>query len=170
MSAARLQTLGKLLPPQVPSRVALHRVRLDATRPLPFAKSFDRILLDVPCSGTGTLGRNPEIKWRLKLRDLAAYAETQSKMLRRALPLLAPAGRLVYATCSLEPEENEQVVEAVLSTMSDFRMLSSGELASEFPALAPCFDPNGFFRTRPEDLQMDGLFGAVIVHRNRSRG
>jgi 16S rRNA (cytosine967-C5)-methyltransferase len=84
-------------------------VVLDGTDPLPFASRFDRILVDAPCSGTGTLGRNPEIKWRLKPEDLADLHARQSAMLANALALLAPGGTLVYSTCSLEPEENEQV-------------------------------------------------------------
>ncbi len=85
-------------------------VVLDGTRPLPFARGFDRILVDAPCSGTGTLGRNPEIKWRLTPEDLADLHARQSALLANALALLAPGGLLVYATCSLEPEENEQVL------------------------------------------------------------
>ncbi|MBI3695545.1 MAG: hypothetical protein HY238_11995 [Acidobacteria bacterium] len=87
-------------------------VALDATRPLPFSTPFDRILLDAPCSGTGTLARNPEIKWKLQPADLADLAARQRAILAQALKLLAPGGRLVYATCSLEPEENEEVVRA----------------------------------------------------------
>ncbi len=86
-------------------------VQLDGTQPLPFRPVFDRILVDAPCSGTGTLGRNPEIKWRLKPGDLAAFAARQRALLVNALASLVPGGRLVYATCSLEPEENEAVVE-----------------------------------------------------------
>jgi len=77
---------------------------------LPFRSRFDRILVDAPCSGTGTLARNPEIKYRLKAADLAAYQARQVAILRNALPLLAPGGRLVYSTCSLEREENEAVI------------------------------------------------------------
>jgi 16S rRNA (cytosine967-C5)-methyltransferase len=87
------------------------RVLLDATQPLPFGAKFDRILIDAPCSGTGTLARNPEIKWRLKPGDLARFQSAQRQMLQRALELLKPAGRLVYSTCSLEEEENEDVLE-----------------------------------------------------------
>jgi 16S rRNA (cytosine967-C5)-methyltransferase len=163
LSAVRLRTLGKLLPPQVPPGVKLQRLQLDATRELPFGGLFDRILLDAPCSGTGTLARNPEIKWRLEPRDLARHAETQMKMLRHALPLLAPGGRLVYATCSLEPEENEQVVEAVLSEAPAFRQLTSTELSREFPALTSLFDTHGYFRTRPDLYLMDGFFAVVMV-------
>jgi 16S rRNA (cytosine967-C5)-methyltransferase len=88
-------------------------VVLDGTRPLPFSRSFDRILLDAPCSGTGTLGRNPEIKWRLRPGDLADLQRRQRALLANALDVLAPNGLLVYSTCSLEPEENEEVVGAV---------------------------------------------------------
>ncbi len=104
---------------EVPQQAA--RVVLDATKPLPFRAwsnsivshqgGFDRILLDAPCSGTGTLARNPEIKWRLQAADLAAFAIEQRKMLAGALGHLKPGGRLVYSTCSLEHEENEGVVE-----------------------------------------------------------
>jgi 16S rRNA (cytosine967-C5)-methyltransferase len=93
----------------VPSAAA--RVVLDATETLPFKAQFDRILIDAPCSGTGTLAHNPEIKWRLKLQDLEEFQARQRTMIERALPLLKPGGRLVYSTCSLEREENENVVQ-----------------------------------------------------------
>ena len=94
--------------------VGVPLVVADATRPLPFAPgTFDRILVDAPCSGTGTLGHNPEIKWRLRAEDLPRFAERQRKILDNALEALAPGGLLVYATCSLEPEENEQVTGAI---------------------------------------------------------
>ena len=86
-------------------------VTLDATKPLPFGRRFDRILVDAPCSGTGTLAHNPEIKWRLKPEDLADLQDRQTAILRHALDCLAPGGRLVYSTCSLEREENQEVVE-----------------------------------------------------------
>ena len=88
-------------------------VLVDGTRPLPFQAEFDRILVDAPCSGTGTLGRNPEIKWRLRPEDLADLQRRQTALLANALEVLAPGGILVYSTCSLEPEENEDVVRAV---------------------------------------------------------
>lgn len=83
---------------------------LDGTLPLPFGRGFDRILVDAPCSGTGTLGRNPEIKWRLKPADLDDLHGRQTALLANARSLLKPGGLLVYSTCSLEPEENEAVV------------------------------------------------------------
>lgn len=86
-------------------------VALDGAAPLPFLTRFDRILVDAPCSGTGTLARNPEIKWRLHPADLADLRGRQVRLLANALERLAPGGRLVYSTCSLEREENEAVVE-----------------------------------------------------------
>ncbi len=96
------------------------RVVLDATRPLPFAAPFNRIFIDAPCSGTGTLGRNPEIKWRVQPLDFERFHRTQVQILRQALDLLAPGGRLLYATCSLEREENEQVAATALAAGQHF--------------------------------------------------
>lgn len=138
-------------------------VRLDASRTLPFGAKFDRILLDAPCSGTGTLARNPEIKWRLRPEDISRLAQLQAMMLRNALAALARGGRLVYATCSLEPEENEGVIEKVLSENPGFRVLSSRELASRYPRLIPLIDSRGYFRTSPDQHSMDGFNAVVIV-------
>jgi len=85
------------------------KVQLDAGQPLPFRPVFDRVLVDAPCSGTGTLGRNPEIKWRVTPEEFARQSARQVQILRAALDVLAPGGRLVYSTCSLECEENEEV-------------------------------------------------------------
>lgn len=85
-------------------------VELDAEKPLPFTHKFDRILVDAPCSGTGTLARHPEIRWRVRPEQLAEFHRLQVAILRSALDALAPSGRLVYSTCSLEPEENESVI------------------------------------------------------------
>lgn len=85
-------------------------VVLDARQPLPFRRRFDRILLDAPCTGTGTLARNPEIKWRLTPANIEELRCTQVLLLHQAMQALAPGGRLVYSTCSLEREENEDIV------------------------------------------------------------
>jgi 16S rRNA (cytosine967-C5)-methyltransferase len=98
------------------------RVVLDATGALPFREKFDRVLVDVPCSGTGTLGRNPEIKWRLKPEDLDDLHRRQVRILRNAMEVLAPRGRLLYSTCSLEPEENEQVIREALPIEREVHM------------------------------------------------
>ena len=97
-------------------------IQADALK-LPTPGDFDRVLADVPCSGTGTLARNPEIKWRLKPEDLADLHGRQVAILRAALAQLAPNGRAVYSTCSLEREENEAVVEEVLSAATNYKLL-----------------------------------------------
>jgi 16S rRNA (cytosine967-C5)-methyltransferase len=97
-------------------------VVLDATRALPFKRLFDRVFVDAPCSGTGTLSPNPEIKWRLQPEDLSRFQERQVAILRNGLAALAPGGILVYATCSLQSEENQQVVQTVLQNLSRYRI------------------------------------------------
>jgi 16S rRNA (cytosine967-C5)-methyltransferase len=119
-------------------RVA-NRVVFDGTRALPFSRAFDRIFVDAPCSGTGTLSRNPEIKWRVKAGDLKQFAERQTAILSQALALLAPEGKLLYATCSLEPEENEQVVAEAL------RAAGSRKLAAEMWRLPGREEGDGFY-------------------------
>jgi len=113
------------------------RIVLDAATALPFTAKFDRILVDAPCSGTGTLARNPEIKWRLRPADLSRFAAVQRKILENALHSLKPGGRLVYSTCSLEREENEDIVKALPMTATHLRL--------------PGRDPG------------DGFFAAVII-------
>jgi 16S rRNA (cytosine967-C5)-methyltransferase len=163
VSAARLATMKRLLDGRIPQGVQTEVLLLDATLKLPFAESFDRALVDAPCSGTGTLARNPEIKWRLQSGEFERLSKMQTAILKNTLATLAPGGRLVYATCSLEPEENEKVVEAVLAAYPGFRLLGKEDLAQEFPAWAELFDPSGYFRTRPEMHGMDGFFAAVIT-------
>jgi 16S rRNA (cytosine967-C5)-methyltransferase len=102
--------------------LAARLVVLDGTRPLPFSRPFDRILVDAPCSGTGTLGRNPEIKWRLQPADLDDLRARQAALLANARAALAPGGLLVYSTCSLEPEENDGVTAAVPESLVAGRM------------------------------------------------
>ena len=119
-------------------RLPVDVVHLDATRPLPFGRQFERILLDAPCSGTGTLSRNPEIKWRLQPSDIQDLHQRQVLLLRNALERLAPSGILVYSTCSLEPEENDAVIRAL------------------------GLQPSHFMRRIPGLQTGDGFFAAVI--------
>jgi 16S rRNA (cytosine967-C5)-methyltransferase len=94
-------------------------VQLDGTAPLPFAARFDRILLDAPCSGTGTIGRNPEIKWRVQPEEFASQHARQLRLLINAMERLSRGGKLVYSTCSLEREENCDVVYEALDAYDD---------------------------------------------------
>jgi 16S rRNA (cytosine967-C5)-methyltransferase len=138
-------------------------------RQLPFSAAFDRILADVPCSGTGTLARNPEIKWRLTPGDLQDLQSRQIAILKSALVQLARGGRLVYSTCSLEREENEDVVEAALGGASEFaigdcraeleELQRSGELRMiDFESLLS----GPYLRTIPGVHPCDGFFAAII--------
>jgi 16S rRNA (cytosine967-C5)-methyltransferase len=126
---------------------------------------FDCVLADVPCSGTGTLARNPEIKWRLQPENLADFARSQTVILRSALRQLSPGGRLVYSTCSLEPEEGEAVVEQALDAGFELQD-SSKELAKIAPELsisnAETLFRGPFLRTIPGFQDSDGFFAAVI--------
>lgn len=168
-SVKRLQTMAKIGSHAWPRDVRLHRVRLDAADPLPFAAQFDRVLVDAPCSGTGTFARNPEIKWRLRPEDIARHSAEQQRLLRNALGALSPGGRLVYATCSLEPEENEGVVAPVLESSPEFAALGAEEMKHAFPALAALFDARGAFRSIPGEQPFEGYYAAVVERRSGAR-
>ena len=91
-------------------------------------KQFDKILIDAPCSNTGVLRRRLDLRWRLKLDEFDALRDTQLRLLHLAAPRLKPGGSLVYSTCSLEPEENQEVVDRFLAAHAHFRLESSQEL------------------------------------------
>lgn len=111
-SAARMATVVSTM--RLHELKSIRPVILDATEQLPFAReSFDRVLVDAPCSGTGTLRANPEIRWRLAPTDFASFASQQKWIVTRAIEALKPGGRLVYSTCSVEREENEEVIAGV---------------------------------------------------------
>jgi 16S rRNA (cytosine967-C5)-methyltransferase len=145
------------------------RVIVADARALPTTAGFDGVLVDVPCSGTGTLARNPEIKWRLKAEDLADLRARQLAILHSAMQHVASGGRLVYSTCSLEKEENEEIVEKARSADSSFRLLhcrerlqqlrTEGELVwQDVDSLTrgPCL------RTIPGVHPCDGFFAAIL--------
>lgn len=140
-----------------------HHVRLvhvPASGPLPFEPVFDRVLVDAPCSGLGTLRRDPDIKWRRQEVDLARLAHQQLDLLLRAAALVRPAGRLVYATCSSEPEENEAIVLRLLE-QSPFQPV---DLRRSGPAaLAPVLDERGALRTLPFVHGLEAFYGAALV-------
>lgn len=139
-------------------------VRLDATRPLPFGAVFDRILVDAPCSGLGTVRRDPDVKWTRTARDLAGFATTQRALLAAAADAVRPGGALVYATCSSEPEENEEVVDAFLASRRDVTLgrVDPGPAVAHGERLV---DDRGMLRTLPFRDGLDAFFAAVLVRR-----
>jgi len=148
---------------------SVHLVELDAEQPLPFREKFDRILVDAPCSGTGTLARHPEIRWRLRPEQLREFHEMQVRMLTRAIADLAPGGRLVYSTCSIEPEENEEVIAEALREEPSVRRVRADIVAASLrPHLVSGLDAgtlfatDGFFRTSPSVHHTDGFFAAAL--------
>ena len=117
---------------------------LDAGETLPFASnSFDKVLLDAPCSGTGTLRRNPEIRWRITEAEIRTFAENQKRFLTNAAEVVKPGGRLVYSTCSVERDENEEVIEEFVARDHRFKVMSTQ-------------------RTWPQREGADGFFMAVF--------
>jgi 16S rRNA (cytosine967-C5)-methyltransferase len=148
----------------------------DAAAPsFPADTLFDLILCDVPCTGTGTLARNPEIRHRLRPEELARQSARQRALLSGALRHLAPGGRLVYSTCSLESEENQQVIESIFPD-SSFRTIPASSLletlastnivsAESVTALISSATSNGTLRTLPGVHPCDGFF-AVVLERN----
>lgn len=131
----------------------------DLRRGVPLRVPLDAVLVDAPCTGLGTLRRNPEIKWRVTEDDLRRLAALQGEILEEACRCVKPAGRLVYSTCTTEPEENEQVVRAFLSAHSEFRLAKPSVPESFRPFLCP----DGFLRTHPSGRDLDGFFAAVLV-------
>jgi 16S rRNA (cytosine967-C5)-methyltransferase len=168
-SVPRLELLRK--------RLAAHAARVecrlaDATA-LTEEAAFDLVLADVPCSGTGTLGRNPEIRHRLLPDDLVRHAERQRAILAAALRSVRPGGCVVYSTCSLEPEENEQVVAAVLAAILSTRPVSLAPRIDKLlhegiltPAgahhLRASLTPEGALRLMPGSFRTDGFFVCMI--------
>jgi 16S rRNA (cytosine967-C5)-methyltransferase len=136
---------------------------------LPVREGFDRVLVDVPCSGTGTLARHPEIKWRLKPEDLTDLHSRQLPLLQAAMKHVAPAGKLIYSTCSLERDEDESVVGEGLRANESFRLLdarselerlrSGGKLAAiDLASLVQ----GAYLRTFPGVHPCDGFFVAIL--------
>jgi len=113
------------------------------------------MLVDAPCSGTGTLRGNPEIKWRLSTDDLSRLAELQASLLEGAASSVANGGRLVYSTCSIEREENEEVVRRFLDATTLFQVIEPN-------APAGLITSDGFVRTFPHRDGTDGFFGAAL--------
>jgi 16S rRNA (cytosine967-C5)-methyltransferase len=159
----RARLLRKLVPADKVQVIAVD------VRALPISTRFDRVLVDVPCSGTGTLARNPEIKWRLMLADLADLQGRQTAILQSAMKHVASGGRLVYSSCSMEREENEDVVDKALAGVPSFRLLEcrqelerlSAEGELEWEDLDSLLR-GPYLRTVPGVHPCDGFFAAIL--------
>lgn len=162
----RAQLLGKLS-----SAPNVKVVCADATK-LPLDNPFDLVLADVPCSGTGTLARNPEIKWRLHGGDISGLAARQLSILQAAMQHVASGGRLLYSTCSLEPEENEVIVRTALEANQNFQILDCPTELRRLHAEGQLFGSNvdslcsgPYLRTLPGVHHCDGFFAALLNQR-----
>jgi 16S rRNA (cytosine967-C5)-methyltransferase len=151
-SPRRVRTLARLIRKWgSPNTMALCADLLRA----PFRRSFSSVLVDAPCSGLGTLSRHPDIRWRARPVDLPRHSARQKEMIESGAALVAVKGKLVYATCSSEPEENEGVVEPFLACHPEF-------VPEALPEWATPFADGLFARTRPEDASGDAFFAAVL--------
>jgi 16S rRNA (cytosine967-C5)-methyltransferase len=129
-----------------------------------FYGSFDRILVDAPCTGLGTLRRNPEIKWRITEGGSKKFSVLQKDVLANAARCLKKGGCLIYSTCTIATEENEEVVEDFMSHHRDFICIHPpGAINSFF------VDDRGYFRSSPHKHGTDGFFGAVLVKKMDKR-
>jgi 16S rRNA (cytosine967-C5)-methyltransferase len=126
----------------------------DARRPP--LRHVDVVLLDAPCTGTGTLARRPDARWRLTPGSIGEMADLQADMLRAAADVVAPGGLLVYSTCTLEPEENEDRIEALLAARGDFRLEATDAVPPEV------LDGRGQLVVLPQDTGFDGAFAARL--------
>jgi 16S rRNA (cytosine967-C5)-methyltransferase len=146
----RLNTV--VLSAQLQGLRGIHCVELDGLHSLPFGEdSFDRVLVDAPCSGTGTLRRNPEIRWRISPADILDLSGRQKQLLGNASRVVKPGGRLIYSTCSVEPDENEAVVQTFLENNDTFRQAQL-QLDSSLGT------SSGAARTWPQREGSDGFF------------
>ena len=138
-------------------------VHVSSVGALPFTQRFDRVLVDAPCSGLGTLRRDPDIRWRRAEAELPGLAANQGALLDRAAAVVSAGGRLVYATCSSEPEENEAVVDAFLAAHPEFQLL---DLRAAGHRLAPALlDERGMLRTLPFEHGLEAFFAAAFKRR-----
>ncbi|PKN50989.1 MAG: 16S rRNA (cytosine(967)-C(5))-methyltransferase RsmB [Deltaproteobacteria bacterium HGW-Deltaproteobacteria-13] len=130
---------------------------LSVSLPDSFNGKFDHVLVDAPCSGLGTLRRNPEIKWRTTEKDLRNFTAAQKIILQNASAAVKKGGRLIYCTCSLLPRENENIIDDFLKLNSNFSICLPPALIDK-----QLIDSRGFFHTYPHKHNMDGFFGAIL--------
>jgi 16S rRNA (cytosine967-C5)-methyltransferase len=137
-------------------------LRADATRPLPIKPgSLDAVLIDAPCSALGIIRRHPEIKTRLQQVDLSTFPPRQRQMLEGVAPLLKAGGRILYITCTTEPEENEDLIAGFLKDHPEYHLAFEPDLLPR--PTREFFQTPGFFRTSPARPGLDGFFAALLV-------
>jgi 16S rRNA (cytosine967-C5)-methyltransferase len=157
----RMELLRRTVAASGATRVRL--VQADLLRPLPFTRRFDCVLVDAPCSGLGILRRDPDIRWRRREGDLPLLAASQLRMLGQAADAVAAGGRLIYATCSSEPEENEAVADAFVAGSPQFSAIDARRASDDLPAAV--VDSRGHLRTLPHVHGLEAFFGAVFERR-----
>jgi 16S rRNA (cytosine967-C5)-methyltransferase len=140
-------------------------VQADLEAGLPFEPIFDCVVVDAPCSGLGTIRRDPEIRWRRRESELAALASAQRRMLANAAAAVRSGGRLVYATCSSEPDENEDVVTAFLREHEEFQALDARESGTPPGRVRAVIDDAGHLRTYPHIHRLEAFFAASMQRR-----
>ena len=138
-------------------------IQADLEAGLPFADAFDLVFVDAPCSGLGTVRRDPDIRWRRAESDLPLLAKSQLAMIRHAAEVVRRGGRLIYSTCSSEPEENDAIVSDFLARTPAFRRIDLRvNRPAFFAALEPVLDDGGYLRTTPHQHGLEAFFGAVL--------
>ena len=172
VSMRRLEQMKGLLR-ALPEKIHLRFQVADAAR-MEFRDEFDLVLCDVPCSGTGTIARNPEIRHRLKPEDFARHHDRQVAILTSAMAALSKGGRVLYSTCSLEREENERVIEECMQRTPGHRLIPLEDQLSKIVERGGCTEEsaavlrlsafrNGFLRTLSGVQPCDGFFAAMLV-------
>jgi 16S rRNA (cytosine967-C5)-methyltransferase len=158
---ARVQLLRETVAASGATNIRVLQADLEAG--LPFTSEFDIVFVDAPCSGLGTVRRDPDIRWRRAEADLPPLADAQLNMIRRAADAVRPGGRLVYSTCSSEPEENDEVVARFLAANTHFDKINlRADKPSYFDALEPVIDKSGVLRTSPAQHGLEAFYGAVL--------
>ncbi len=156
----RLELLSRTVEESGAARVRV--VQANARAMPPFLDVFDAVLVDAPCSGLGTIRRDPDVRWRRQESDLASLADAQREMLSQAATVVRPGGRLIYSTCSSEPEENEDIVHAFLADHPEFRRARPA-LFERRPELAALLDHEGALKTLPFRDGLEAFYAAMLV-------
>ena len=159
--SARIELLRETVEVSGARNIRVQHADLEAG--LPFTSEFDIVFVDAPCSGLGTVRRDPDIRWRRVEADLVPLARAQLSMMENAAKAVRPGGRLIYSTCSSEPDENDAVASRFLEAHRDFSQLDLHvERPAHFSALRPVLDETGVLRTRPDLHGLEAFYGIVL--------